>query len=309
MRLITFEYKKTQRLGIWMDKVVLDVQTAIGHYSFSDLDEDKFVASCNSMLSLLSSSDEVWDTLTAIHDYYLVIVDQQMDSLLLEKILLPVESVILHAPLPTPGKVICIAANYPTPVISQKPDFPTVFMKPSSTITGPDMPVWITELTKNVAYEVELAVVIGKRAHNVSIAEAMQCVAGYTLANDLGDRDLESRTSQWTSGKMFDSFTPIGPWLATKDEFPLPLKMDFSTEVNGEVLQKGNLSEMFFDVPELISILSTLTTLVPGDLVLTGSTKLMDGQPNPVHALRPGERVTIKIDGLGVLSNPILKEL
>ena len=309
MRLITYEKQSTLRLGVWLGDYVLDAQNAVRHCPLMTGNREQILASCSSMLSLLNSPDETWKTLRVVSDYYLEIAGQQTDELMQEGILMPAEAVMLHTPLPTPGKVICVAGNYPGPGAGQKPEYPTIFLKPSSSVTGPDMPVWVTDLTRDVAYEVELAVVIGKRAHLVSSADAMQYVAGYTLANDMGDRQLEQRTSQWTSGKMFDSFTPIGPWIATQDEIPSPGALAMRTLVNEQLVQKGNTSDMFFDIPELIRILSTLTTLVPGDLVLTGSTKMMDGQPNPALALKPGDYVTIQIDGLGTLTNPILKEL
>jgi 2-keto-4-pentenoate hydratase/2-oxohepta-3-ene-1,7-dioic acid hydratase in catechol pathway len=308
MRLVTFEYRNQLHLGIVIGNAVLDIQTAISQLPAAMLDHSRISTNCTSMLSLLNAPDETWKSLTIVHTYYLEILDQQNDRLLQENILVPLDAIKLHAPLPVPGKVICIAGNYPSPGTTRKPEYPTVFLKPSSTITGPDMPIWISDLTSNVAYEVELAIVIGKSAHQVPVSEAMQYVAGYTLANDLGDRALESRTSQWTSGKMFDSFTPIGPWLVTKDEIQFPNSLNLSTEVNGRLLQKGNTSEMFFHIPELVSILSTLTTLVSGDLILTGSTKMMDGQPNPLYPLNPGDQVTIKIEGLGELTNQVRKE-
>ena len=170
------------------------------------------------------------------------------------------------------------------------------------------MPIFLTDMTQNVAIEVELALVINKPARHINVNDALSCVAGYILANDIGDRDLEKRTSQWTSGKMFDSFTPMGPWLITKDEIPDPNALEMTSLVNGKVVQKGNTSEMFFNCSELISILSDLTTLYPGDVILTGSTKSMDGIANPTVSLTPGDTVSINIEGLGVLSNPVIKE-
>jgi acylpyruvate hydrolase len=229
-------------------------------------------------------------------------------SLVAEGVLLPSDQVHLMAPLPVPGKVICAAGNYPSAAADKKPDYPIIFLKPSSTVTGPGMPIYLSKLTQNVAYEVELALVISKLAWHVPPEEALHCIGGYLLANDVGDRDLEKRTSQWTSGKMFDSFTPMGPWLVTKDEIPYPGEREMLTTVNGEVVQKGSTAEMFFDPAQLVSILSDLTTLRPGDVILTGSPKMMDGQPNPVIALAPGDSVTISIDGLGQLTNPVQKE-
>jgi 2-keto-4-pentenoate hydratase/2-oxohepta-3-ene-1,7-dioic acid hydratase in catechol pathway len=188
------------------------------------------------------------------------------------------------------------------------PDYPVIFLKPSSTITGPGMPVRVSEVATNVAYEVELVVVIGKRAHKVKAGDASKYIAGFTLANDLGDRILEKRTSQWTSGKMFDAFTPLGPAIVTCDEIVDTHYLPMETWVNDQQVQKGNTGEMFFDVEHLVSYISTLTTLEPGDIILTGSPKLMNGQPAPSITLKPGDIVRISVGGVGELINPIQGE-
>ena len=260
------------------------------------------------MLSLLQAGDETWDILHSVVNKVSQDSEKARKAWVDLGILLPTEDMQLLAPLPTPGKVICVAGNYPAPGISQKPDYPIIFLKPSSSITGPGMPIWLTDMTQNVAIEVELALVINKTAKHINIDDALSCVVGYILANDIGDRNLEKRTSQWTSGKMFNSFTPMGPWLVTKDELPDPDTLQMTSMVNGKIVQKGNTSQMFFNCAELISILSDLTTLVPGDVILTGSTKSMDGMPNPAIALTNGNTVTIAIEGLGELTNPVMKE-
>jgi acylpyruvate hydrolase len=128
------------------------------------------------------------------------------------------------------------------------------------------------------------------------------------VANDLGDRDLEKRASQWTTGKMMDSFTPLGPALVTCDELPEPGRLSLHTLLNGKMVQQGNTADMYFDVPYLISYISSLTTLLPGDIILTGSPKMMGTVPAPSIALRPGDLIEVEIDGLGRLSNPVIEE-
>ncbi len=214
----------------------------------------------------------------------------------------------LLAPVPRPGKVICIAGNYAAPNKLEKPKYPTVFLKPSGGVIGDKHTVVIPMAAESVAYEVELAVVIGKHGKNLTLREAVSFVAGYTIANDLGDRLLEKRTTQWTSGKMFDTFTPLGPVLITPGELRNTGNLAMFTRVNGQIMQKGNTSQMFFDVPHLIVYLSTLTTLEPGDVILTGSPKLMDGEPNPTGALKAGDVVEVSIEKLTSLTNPIIHE-
>ncbi|MCE1255444.1 MAG: fumarylacetoacetate hydrolase family protein [Anaerolineae bacterium] len=223
-----------------------------------------------------------------------------------EVVFLP-DEVHLCAPIPEPGKLICVGANYPA-AGKPAPEYPVLFLKPSSSITGPGAPIILPELTRSVAYEVELAVIIGRRARGVSPAEAREYIAGYTLANDLGDRDLEKRTSQWTSGKLFDSFTPMGPALLTRDEVPDDGHLFLSTVLNGDIVQKGNTADMFFNVAALVSYISTLSTLMPGDIILTGSPKMMDGQPAPQVFLKKGDHLEIRIDILGCLENRVEAE-
>jgi 2,4-diketo-3-deoxy-L-fuconate hydrolase len=215
---------------------------------------------------------------------------------------------LLIAPVIRPGKVICIAGNYPDEKQTERPEFPIVFLKPSGGVIGHQQSVVIPGNAKSVAYEVELAVVIGGQGKNLSEVEAIELIAGYTLANDLGDRVLEKRTSQWASGKMFDTFTPMGPLIVTSDELSDTTHLNIYTKVNGQFVQKGNTSQMFFNAPKIVAYLSTLTTLEPGDVILTGSPKLLDGQPNPQCILKAGDVVEIGIDGFSSLINPILSE-
>jgi len=219
-----------------------------------------------------------------------------------------IQEVTFLAPIPRPGKVICIAGNYPTSNESEKPDFPTVFLKPSGGVIGNQQSIIVPKIAESVTYEVELAVVIGKRGRNLTPQDTLSVIAGYTIANDLGDRLLEKRTSQWSSGKMFDTFTPMGPILITPDELIDISNLALFTKVNDRVVQKGNTSQMFFDVPQLISYISTLTTLDPGDVILTGSPKLMDGEPNPIVVLRPGDNVQVGIETIATLTNPVNAE-
>jgi len=234
---------------------------------------------------------------------------QESEKASLEKdLIFEFDQTVLLPPVPRPGKVICIAGNYPSESQLKRPDYPIVFLKPSGGVIGDQADVLLPEIAQDVAYEVELAVVIGRQAHNITDGEARMVLAGFTVANDLGDRVLEKRTSQWTIGKMFDTFTPLGPIMVTADEFLNIGNLKMSTRVNGELMQSGSTSQMFFDVPSLVSYLSTLTTLNPGDVILTGSPKFIDGEPNPVYRLRPGDVVQVEVEKLGSLTNPIKAE-
>ena len=211
----------------------------------------------------------------------------------------------LAPPIPNPGKVICIGMNYPLAAEANRPAYPVVFLKPVSGLSAHNAPIRLARACVDVHYEAELAFVIADRCHNVPVEDALSHIAGYTIANDVGDQTVEKRTSQWTSGKMFDTFTPIGPILVTADEIADPQDLMIRTWRNDELVQEASTSEMLFKVDEILAYLSTLTTLYPGDLVLTGSPKLFRGELLPQPPLQPGEEIKISIDSLGTLFNRI----
>ena len=211
----------------------------------------------------------------------------------------------LAPPIPNPGKVICIGMNYPAGLESARPEYPVVFLKPVSGLSAHNAPIRLASACVDVHYEAELAFVIADRCHNVPVEKARSHIAGYTIANDVGDQTVEKRTSQWTSGKMFDTFTPTGPILVTADEIADPQDLLIQTWRNDELVQESSTGDMLFNVDEILSYLSTLTTLYPGDLVLTGSPKLFRGELLPQPPLQPGEAIKITISSLGTLFNVI----
>ncbi len=220
-------------------------------------------------------------------------------------------SYTLKAPIPRPGKIICIGLNYRDHAKESGqavPEFPTVFAKYANTVIGPGEPVVIPRLTDNVDYEAEFGFVIGKRARHVSEADALSYVAGYLPLNDISARDFQMRTSQWTLGKTFDAFMPMGPALTTADEIPDPHNLDISLTIGGVVLQKSNTRELVFNVNQLINVLSGVMTLEPGDIVSTGTPSGVGAARTPKRWILPGETVTVEIARLGTLSNPVIKE-
>jgi acylpyruvate hydrolase len=304
MRLVSYSRKGYVRLGALLERQVVDLPLAYQVYCRRGRMPADLEGCFASMKALFSAGPEALKvTHETVH-----FAARTLGKESLPGFWHPLDQVRILAPLSNPGKVICIGGNYPAAGKLSAPEFPTVFLKPASTITGPGMPVHIPAIASSVSYEVELAVVIGKRGHNIAEADVASYIAGYTLANDIGDRLLEKRTSQWTSGKMFDSFTPLGPVLLTPDEMSDTHSLRMQTRINDQQVQTGNTCEMFFDVDQLVRYISTLTTLEPGDLVLTGSPKLVDGQPGPALALKPGDTVLVGIDCLGELVNPVREE-
>jgi 2-keto-4-pentenoate hydratase/2-oxohepta-3-ene-1,7-dioic acid hydratase in catechol pathway len=220
--------------------------------------------------------------------------DTQLRSLADAGVLLDPATLTLLPPIAKPGKIICVGLNYPFPGEDDQPvqKFPVLFLKPSSTLIGAGGNMILPAASQEIAGEVELAVVIGRKGKHIQANQALDYVAGYTLAIDAGARDWEARTSQWTSGKLGDSFTPLGPFLYTADEIPNPSKLELSLTVNSVLALRGYAGQMIFGIPDLIVYISEITTLMPGDLILTGSPKGNNGHSSGPVILHPGDRVT-----------------
>jgi 2-keto-4-pentenoate hydratase/2-oxohepta-3-ene-1,7-dioic acid hydratase in catechol pathway len=199
----------------------------------------------------------------------------------------------------TPSKIVAVGRNYRDHVEemgSQLPEEPLFFLKPPSSILGHrESIVYPTELTQRVDYEGELAVVIGRRGRHIPVEEALDYVLGYTCANDVTARDLQRRDDQWTRAKGFDTFCPLGPVIRTGLD---PRALTIVTRVNGEIRQSGSTSKMVFSVDVLLSAISQVMTLEPGDVLLTGT-------PSGVGELRDGDVVEVEIEGIGTLANPV----
>ncbi|MDQ4062645.1 MAG: fumarylacetoacetate hydrolase family protein [Actinomycetota bacterium] len=224
----------------------------------------------------------------------------------------PLSEVRLHAPIARPGKIIGIGLNYEdhaSETGAEAPEKPIVFAKYPNTIAGPGEVIRIPSITEQADYEAELAVVIGRPAKNVSESEALEYVFGYTNGNDVSSRDLQfSEGGQWVRSKSIDTFAPIGPYIATRDEVPDPQSLSVRCMLNGEVMQDGTTEKMIFPVAELISFLSTGMTLMPGDLILTGTPAGVGFARDPKVFLKAGDEVTIEVEGLGSLTNPVEAE-
>ena len=220
----------------------------------------------------------------------------------------------LLAPV-APVAFLCIGLNYRQHAVETNakiPEFPVLFMKSPGAVQNPGDPILLpTHLRSNeVDYECELAVVIGKRCKNVAKANALDCVLGYTCANDVSARDWQRLFggSQWCRGKTFDTFAPLGPCLVTRDEIPNPNDLGIRTLLNGAVMQDCNTSDMIFDVPTLIEFLSGSMTLLPGTVILTGTPSGVGMARKPPVWLKPGDIVTVDVEGIGQLTNPVRSE-
>ena len=220
-------------------------------------------------------------------------------------------SVKLAAPIPNPGKILCIGLNYADHAAESGqplPDYPIVFSKYSNTVIGSGEAIILPRVTDKVDYEAELGFVIGVGGRHISEADALDYVAGYMPINDVSARDYQERVSQWTMGKSFDTFAPMGPALVTADEVGDPHTLAIRLWIGDEVLQDSNTSQLIFSVPKLVADISEVMTLEPGDIVSTGTPPGVGAARVPQRFLRAGETVNIEIEKLGVLSNPIVAE-
>ena len=222
----------------------------------------------------------------------------------IEKLLAPVK----------PSTILCIGLNYrrhAEETGAKIPDYPVLFIKAVNALNNAGDPIVIPKVaTEQVDYECELAVVIGKPGKNIERRHALNHVLGYTCANDVSARrwQKEGGGKQWCRGKSFDTFCPLGPCLVTPDDVPDPNNLKITTELNGETMQDSNTSDMIFDVPTLVSFLSEGTTLLPETVILTGTPPGVGFARNPPVFLKKGDRVTVRIERIGALTNPVQEE-
>ena len=223
----------------------------------------------------------------------------------------PLAEVTLRPVVPRPSKIVCVGLNYLNHVGEtgrEIPEYPVLFTKFAETLVGPRDPIVLPPESCQVDYEGELAVVIGRPGRRITADLALAHVAGYTIANDVTMRDFQYKTHQWLQGKAWEACTPVGPWLVTPDETGDPSTLDIALTLNGTVMQQANTSQLMFDIPVLISRISEFVTLVPGDLILTGTPGGVGFQRDPQVFLAPGDRVRVEIRGIGALDNAVVAE-
>lgn len=213
----------------------------------------------------------------------------------------PAEAAIWRAPC-VPSKIVAVGRNYIAHAREQNADVPPeplIFLKPPSAVIGPGEPIRLPPQSQQVEHEAELAVVIGRRGQRIPEERAWEYILGVTCGNDVTARDLQRRDGQWTRSKGFDTFCPLGPWIVTHLSPEEIADLEILCRVNGEVRQRGRAREMVFPIPALIAYISSIMTLEPGDVILTGT-------PAGVGPLRPGDWVEVEIPGVGLLGNPVV---
>jgi 2-keto-4-pentenoate hydratase/2-oxohepta-3-ene-1,7-dioic acid hydratase in catechol pathway len=212
-------------------------------------------------------------------------------------------------PIERPQKIICVGLNYRDHAEEQGtelPERPLLFAKWPNALIGPGEPIRIPRITERVDYEAELGVVIAARTRGISVDDALDAVAGYVCVNDVSGRDLQFSDGQWVRGKSLDTFCPVGPALVPASEIPDPQTLRIRAILNGKTLQDSTTANMVFGVAELVAFISQAITLEPGDLIATGTPAGVGIFRDPPILLQPGDEITIEIDGVGTLTNPVI---
>ncbi|HET6170840.1 MAG TPA: fumarylacetoacetate hydrolase family protein [Terracidiphilus sp.] len=223
----------------------------------------------------------------------------------------PITDVRLHAPISNPPRVFAIGLNYRDHAKESGmaiPTTPVVFFKLTTAIIGPGDAIMLPRNSTEPDYEAELAFVIGKGGYRIPASAWREHVYGYTIVNDVSARDVQFATSQWSMSKSFPTFCPVGPAIVSADEIGDPHRLAIGLSIDGEVLQNSNTSELVFKIPELVEYLSSITPLLPGDIVSTGTPPGVGLGRTPKRWLKPGETVTVTVEGLGALTNPVIAE-
>ena len=303
MKLLTFVNNGDYQLGVVTEKGILDVATALMEVSTQNGD------------SVPSTVHEVIDGGEAAVARLAQFTAQALElagndsSYLLDEAKLTLGPCVTH-----PNKIICVGLNYRKHAEETNaaiPQYPILFNKFNNTLTGHGDDIPLPKVSQKVDYEAELVIVIGKTAKYVTKEDALSHVFGYCSVNDLSARDLQLRTQQWLLGKSCDKFSPLGPYLVSADELGNPNDLDIKCTVNGEVRQHSNTSDMIFHCDEIVSYISQHMTLVPGDIILTGTPEgVVLGYPEDKQIyLKDGDIVTIEIEKLGKLTNRLVSEV
>ena len=212
------------------------------------------------------------------------------------------------SPIPNPNKIICLAFNYVDHAKEQglkAPEDPAIVIKPRTALNNTNSDIVCPDFVKQLDYEVELALIIGKTCKNISVKDASSSIFGYMIFNDVSARDIQFKDKQFTRGKSFDSFAPCGPWITTVDEIQDVQNLKMTTKINGELRQNSSTNNMFIKIPEIISKISKVMTLEKGDIISTGTPAgVMLNKPNAVF-LKDGDKIEMEIEGLGILNNTI----
>lgn len=305
MKIVTFVENGKERLGAIVEDLVIDLHYATeqlliseGELRAQQIAEAYVPKDTKGFLEGGLASREFADR--AIH---YALNNKSAMQLTFDK-----ETVKIGAPITNPGKIICVGHNYREHILEmgrELPKTPVIFAKFANTLLGPEEDIPFYPLSEQLDYEAEFTFVIGKRGKNIKEAEALDYVAGYTVANDVTYRDIQRRTLEWLQGKTIDGTAPMGPYLITTDELPDATNLEVVLTVNGEERQRSNTKNLVFTVEKLVAFLSELMILEPGDIVLTGTPGGVGVARDPQVFLTDGDVVKVEIDGIGFIENKV----
>jgi 2-keto-4-pentenoate hydratase/2-oxohepta-3-ene-1,7-dioic acid hydratase in catechol pathway len=314
MKLVTYESAKQSRLGVVQGDAVVDVAAAYGLIAKGRIADAKVGAAANVLRKLGRPPEDMIELLGLGERYrkalgVVVASAGGMGKKGPKGLLVPLRTAKLRAPIAHPQKITCVGLNYADHAREggvEPPAAPIFFLKSHNTICGPGDPIKLPPNSQKVDYEAEFAVVIGKRGRGIAEGEAHKYIAGYTILHDVSARDMQFADQQWYRGKSCDTFAPTGPWIVTPDEIADPHNLRISLTLNGETLQDSSTSNLIFKVPFLISYLSQSITWEVGDLISTGTPPGVGFARKPPVWMKAGDTVSITVEGIGTLTNPVV---
>jgi len=278
MKLIRFGPDGNEKPGLWKDNRIVDLKKI--YPGIPDFDEEFFEKGWLEKVKQVTDAGEKMD-------------------------------VRIGCPVCRPSKIICLGKNYSEHAKEggfENPERPLLFCKTPNTLNGPYDPIVLPKSSAQVDWEVELAVIIGKKGKRIKKKDTFSHIAGFTILNDVSGRDAQFADSQWFRGKSFDSFAPVGPCVVTPDEIDNVQNLRLTTTVNGKVMQDGNTKDMIFDIPTILEYISEDITLLPGDILSTGTPSGVGIFRDPPVVLKPGDVVECKIEGIGSIKNEVIEK-
>ena len=320
MKLVTFQVGKKLHVGAVQSEWVVDIGAAIsalkqrkvprklaGQSGFKDAARTVLGAGPvpRDMIDLLERGEPWRQALAEVLAGLVGALDPERAP---RRLLAPLESAKLLAPIPRPSKIVCVGRNYAEHARERGAEIPTqpiFFLKSANTLCGPDDPIALPPNSTQVDYEAEFAVVMGEGGKRIPEEKAYEHIAGYTILNDVSARDMQRDDKQWFRGKSCDTFAPTGPWLVTRDEIPDPHSLQISLTLNSQTMQDSNTRSMIFRIPYLVSYLSQSLTWEAGDLLSTGTPEGVGAQRTPPVFLKSGDTVSVTVERIGTLTNPV----
>jgi 2-keto-4-pentenoate hydratase/2-oxohepta-3-ene-1,7-dioic acid hydratase in catechol pathway len=316
MKLVTYQSARELRVGVVEAGFIVDVEVALGMFAKGRISNPKLAAAVyilrqggnppRDMIDLLRRGRRYRRALAAITKD---LAEAPNPKPKMKGLFTPLASARLRAPILRPNKITCVGLNYADHAREQgiePPASPIFFLKSCNTISGPGDPIRLPSNSKQVDYEAEFAVIIGKGGRNIREDRAYEHVAGYMILDDVSARDLQFSDSQWFRGKSCDTFAPCGPWITTADEISDPHNLRIALTLNGQTMQDSNTSNLIFKVPYLVSYLSQSLTWEVGDIISTGTPPGVGVFRKPPVFLKAGDTASITVEGLGTLTNSVV---